>query len=92
MPFTEGQKVLKKVQRTVNLVTNKLEPRYEGHFEVVKTRPNEVTYESKPIGGENSSVIKAHCEQLKVFIEISEYVKKYVEFKPTKLSKERSSN
>ena len=84
-PFRVGQKVLKKVQRSGNLVGDKLKARYEGPFEIMKTNPNDVTYEIKRLGECNSKTIKAHFEQLKEFIEIPEYLKKHVEFEEYKV-------
>ena len=80
LPFVVGQKVLKRIQRSGNLVNDKLKPRYEGPFEIATVRPNDVTYEVKRIGDKDASVIKVHYDQLKCFQEVPEYLKKFIEF------------
>ena len=67
------------------LISDTLQARYEGPFDITKTNPNDVTYEIKKFGECNSKTNKAHFEQLKEFIEIPEYLKKHVEFEEYKL-------
>ena len=48
-PYWVGQKVLKKVIKKGNLLSNKLSPRYDGPYEVVSANQNQVTYTIKRI-------------------------------------------
>jgi len=49
-PYGIGQKVLEKIQRIGNRLKYKLHPRYDGSYEIVKSRQNCVTFEIKCIG------------------------------------------
>ena len=91
-PFEVGQTVLKKVQKTGNLVSDKLSPRYEGPFKIVKVRSNLVTYEIKRIGKENSSIIKVHYQQLKELRELPEYLQKYVQFNDVQIQRNQTES
>ena len=80
LPFAVDQKVLKKIQRSGTLVCDKLKPRYEGPYQIVEVSPNEVTYRIKHSEDENAPIIKVHYDQLKVFVEVPEYLNKYIQF------------
>ena len=43
-PYEMGQKVLKKIMKMGNLTSNKLEPNYEGPYEIAKIQTNQKTY------------------------------------------------
>ena len=82
-PFSLGQKVLKKVQKIGNKVSDKLAKRFIGPYEVIKVQSNEVSYEIK-LCNSNEKIIKAHYRQLKPWKILPEYLENYVKFESCK--------
>ena len=84
-PYETGQKVLKQIQRTGNLLKNKLEPRFEGPYHIIKVQPNKLTYVIvKELGSSTQRELKVHYKQIKLFAEIPEYLRDYINFEPLK--------
>ena len=78
-PFQIGQKVLYKTNRTGNNVFDKLKPRYEGPYQIVKVQPNKISYRMERFGETPRVVDRAHYTQLKVFNEVPTYLKDLVD-------------
>ena len=78
-PFKVGQKVLKKIQRIGRRLVDKLQPRFEGPYEIIRTQSNNLTYEIRLSSSPDSQVKKAHYNYLKLFIEPPEYLKEFVQ-------------
>ena len=91
-PYKIGHKVLKKINKVGNRVNDKLSPKFEGPFTVVKVQSNEVTYEIERIGDTCNSKIKVHYQQLKQFIEVPEYLKDLVTFEQVKINKSKDDS
>ena len=79
-PYVVGQKVLKKIQRIGNRLKYKLQPRYDGPYEIMKSHQNLVTYEIKRMGYPKSKIINVHYNQIKAYIEIPDYLKNVIQF------------
>ena len=73
-PFLIDQKVLIKVNRYGNLLTNKLKPRYEGPYKITKVQSNKLTYELEAIHKPDVRKKKAHYLQLRPFYEVPSYL------------------
>lgn len=69
-PFKIGQKVIKVIHKTGNLVKNKLTQKFEGPYIVTKVQSNGVSYEIKGIKNPNK-VVKANHKQLREWKELS---------------------
>ena len=72
-PFHVGSFVLKKTVLVGNLTTNKLLPRFDGPYQVIKVFSNNVTYQL--IDVETGKTVKAHHIQLKLRREPPGYLK-----------------
>ena len=72
-PFHVGSFVLKKTVLVGNLTTNKLLPRFDGPYQVIKVFSNNVTYQL--IDVETGKTVKAHHIQLKLWREPPGYLK-----------------
>ena len=77
-PFELGDRVLKKIQTHGNLAINKMKPRYEGPYKVVKVNSNEVSY---VLETESEVMVRAHHTQLKRYIETPMYLAEHPVFK-----------
>ena len=77
-PYCIGQKVLRKIHKTGNKVTDKLKPKFEGPFLINKIQPNNVTYELKNLNNLDAQIKKEHHDHLKPFREIPEYLSKFI--------------
>ena len=71
--FKVGDWVLKKVYFQGHLCTNKLKPRYEGPYQIFRTRKNGVSYVLK---NEANEEIRAHHSQLKRHVVVPKYLEK----------------
>ena len=76
-PYEVGQKVLRKIIKQGNLLSNKLTPKYEGPYEVISANPNKVTYEIQHCGNPRLTR-KVHYEQLRPFKEIPRYLSSWM--------------
>ena len=74
-PFKVGSLVLKKTILVGNLSLNKLMPRFEGPYQVLKVNPNKVTYSLVDL--ESGKMVKAHHVQLKTWYEPPAYIKNH---------------
>ena len=75
-PYKIGTKVLRKRIRIGNQVSDKLKPRYDGLYSVVKVQPNNVTYVIQKINSDDK--INVHYNQIKKFVEMPNYLKKVI--------------
>ena len=78
-PFQLEQKVLRKIHRTGNLVSDKLRPRYDGPYKVLKKQSNQVTKKIQKINEPDSKVVNAHYQQLRLFYETPSYLRAVVD-------------
>ena len=83
-PYNVGQKILRKVQKKGNLASNKLRPIYDGVYEIVKVKPNTVTYDIQKINGQKRPILKVHYEQIKKFIELPDYLTDFIQYESVK--------
>ena len=85
-PFSLNCKVLKKVNKVGNLVSNKFKCNFEGPFLVTKVNCNGVSYEI--FDNDSGKTIKAHHSQLRIWREIPAYIRRYItnDFEYTKVS------
>ena len=74
-PYQVDQKVMYQIQRKGNMVIDKLRQKYDGPFEIVKVMPNNVTYQIRRTGVREGKLIKVHYDQLRLYYEISHYLK-----------------
>ena len=78
-PFQVGQKVLRKIERVGNKVSDKLAPRYEGPFQITKIHSNNVTYLIQRVDQPESKIINTHYMKLRLFNEIPQYLKSHMD-------------
>lgn len=83
-PFKVNTLVLRKVKLLGNVTVNKLIPRFDGPYRVMKVNSNQVTYEL--IRLEDEVVVKAHHVQLKAWCEPPWYLKRHNQFYGSTLS------
>ena len=74
-PFEVHQKVLRKIIRKGNQVNDKLKPRYDGPYKILKIQSNQVTYRIQKVDQPDSKILSAHYQQLRLFNEIPSYLK-----------------
>ena len=75
-PLRVNEKVMKKVHLSGHQLTNKFAKRYDGPYTVTKVNSNGVTYE---IADESGNVFRVHYKQVKLFHEVPNYLKLYLE-------------
>ena len=78
IPYTVGEKVLKRVETQGNLNIDKLSEKYQGPYEVIVAHQNELTYVLKNI--ETKKEIRAHFWQLVKYKELPTYIKDHPVF------------
>lgn len=76
--FSVDDLVLKKVQMTGNLVTNKFGARYNGPYKVVTVRNNGITYEVTRVD-DDEQVLRVHHTQLKKLNQPPKYLQSLVD-------------
>lgn len=77
VPFRVGQKVSRKVRQIGYLTKNKLNPKFEGPYKIVRTDPNRVTYviqKDFPAPGNSPPLIRVHHRQLKNWVDVPRYL------------------
>ena len=74
-PFKIDTLVLRKVKLMGNLTVNKLVPRFDGPYKVMKVNINQVTYELLRLN--DGVMVKAHHIQLKAWCEPPQYLKRH---------------
>ena len=72
--FAVGDQVLRKVPLVGNLSVNKLKPRYEGPYRVIKVNANRVTYVLEDRDGHSC---RAHHSQLRGYHIVPEYLRQH---------------
>ena len=78
-PYKLYDKVWKKIETKGNLLNNKLAPKYNGPFTIIKVNPNMITYKIKSKEGK---VINAHMDQLEKVINIPMECKEKIKEEP----------
>ena len=77
-PFAVGSLVLRKTILLGNLTSNKLVPRFDGPYHVIKVNTNKITYELVSL--EDGKVVKAHHVQLKPWHQAPTYITKHFQY------------
>ena len=77
VPFNVGERVLRKIQRIGNRVSDKFAKKFDGPFVVLRVHSNDVTYDLQKCFGDGS-VVKAHFRQLKPWREVPDYLRQYI--------------